>query len=110
MGYTSQIVIAISKEVLARDLIDPHIPLFLKDMDSETDDRLNCVFWELQDWKWYESIYEVQQLEAWFQLMEDAKDNFGVLRIGESDGDTQNWGQPYDFDIYVCRHIDYPRP
>lgn len=110
MEYLSQIVIAVSKEVMVKDLVDPQIPAFLKDMDSYTNDRMNCVFWEFQDWKWHSSISEIQQLEAWFQRMEDAGDSFGVLRVGEEGGDTQTWGEPYDFDIFVNRYIEYPRP
>ena len=111
MGYTSQVIIAIKKEVLARDLINPEIPKAIKDLDGSVNEVLGCVFYEIQDWKWYQSFPEVQAIEDWFNHMEDIdSSDFGAIRIGEDDGDQQTWGSPYDFDIYVNRYLEYPRP
>lgn len=106
MGYTSTIVIAVKKEVIARDLIDPKIPACLKEIEYKANDQIGAVYWELDSWKWYSTYQEVQEIEAWFNSMEF--EDFGAIRLGEDDNDSQAWGSPYDFDMHINRWISHP--
>jgi len=103
MGYRSDILIAVNKKVLARNLIKKEIPDSIGEPTSTTED---AVYYCIYNWKWYDSYPEIRELEAWFDSMED--EEFGVIRIGEDGTDTQEWGQPYDFEIYVNRSLSYP--
>lgn len=103
MGYYSDIVIAIKKEVLIRNLIKTEIPEWLGQPTSTTED---AAYYLISGWKWYDSYPEIQKLKAWFGSMAD--EEFGVIRIGEDNDDTQEWGQPYDFKIYINRSLTYP--
>jgi len=106
MGYTSTIVIAVKKEVIARDLIDPQIPKCLKEIEYKINDQIGAAYWELDSWKWYHTYQEVQEIERWFDSMEF--EDFGAIRLGEDDNDSQTWGSPYDFDICINRWISHP--
>ena len=106
MGYTSTIVIAVKKEVLARDLIKPEIPNCLKEIGHKINKDLDAAYWELDSWKWYSTYAEIQEIEAWFHAMD--WEEFGAIRLGEDDNDSQTWGSPYDFDICINRWISFP--
>lgn len=106
MGYTSTIVIAVKKEVLARDLIKPEIPDCLKEIGHKINEQLGAAYWELDSWKWYSTYDEIQKIEAWFDAMDF--EEFGAIRLGEDDNDSQTWGSPYDFDICINRWISHP--
>ena len=82
------------------------------------------------DWKWYDSYSEIQEIQAWFDWLEDEEENphkpkeyardkdnkpimedcpaFGGIRIGEDSTDIQEWGYPSDFDLYVSVAIQTP--
>ena len=102
MGYRSDIVIAVNKEVLARNLIQKEIPECLGEPEHVTD---KAAYWFIEGWKWYSSYHDVQEINAWFDEL--AHEEFGAMRIGEDD-DTETWGEPYEFDIYLNRSIVYP--
>lgn len=125
MGYRSSICIAIHKSIVVQDLIAPIIPDCLK--DEPWHDINNARYWKLDDWKWYDNYPDVQAIGAFFEALdeiEEIKSNYdtelnpelatitmsvyGALRIGEEDGDNQEWGTPYDYDIYINRSIDSP--
>lgn len=106
MGYTSTIVIAVKKEVLARDLIKPEIPSCLKEIGHKINEQIGAAYWELDSWKWYSTYAEIQEIEKWFDSME--YEDFGAIRLGEDDNDSQTWGSPYDFDICINRWISHP--
>ena len=104
MGYRSDLVIAITKEMLAQDLIEPFIPNVIKELSTSS--TQNAIYYFIEGWKWYESYPEVQEIESWFDTMLDK--DFGAMRIGENDDDIQTWGNPYDFEIYLSRSISAP--
>jgi len=106
MGYRSNVTIAIKKEVLMADLVDPKIPDVLKKLGYQTKEDHPHVYFVIEDWKWYESFPEILDIKAWFASMEE--NEFGAIRIGENDDDVQSWGSPWLFDIYVVREIDHP--
>jgi hypothetical protein len=104
MGYRSDIVIAINKSILAQDLIAPCIPSVIKELNSASTD--DATYYFIEGWKWYDSFPEVQEIEAWFDSMNS--EDFGAMRIGEDDTDTETWGCPYEFEIYLSRSINTP--
>jgi hypothetical protein len=104
MGYRSDLVIAVRKEIIAADLINPTIPAVVKELSWSSTDAARYYF--IEGWKWYDSYPEVRDIEAWFDAM--ALEDFGAMRIGEDDNDTETWGSPYDFEIYLSRSIAAP--
>lgn len=104
MGYRSDLVIAVRKEVIAADLINPTIPAVIKELNFASTEKV--LYYFIEDWKWYSSYPEVQEIEAWFDSMQD--EDFGAMRIGEDDNDTQTWGSPSEFEIWLSRTIDCP--
>jgi hypothetical protein len=104
MGYRSSLVIAVRKEVIAADLINPTIPAIIKELSTASTDR--AVYYFIEHWKWYSSYPEVQAIEAWFETLD--YEDFGAMRIGEDDNDTETWGSPGDFEIWLSRSIDAP--
>ena len=116
MGYRSDIVIGVGKEVLVRHLLSPCIPSALMNEPYTTID--DVVYWRLEGWKWYEGYDEVIEILDFFRLLDNWLDEgvekylnethvslYGALRIGEDDDDMETWGCPGDFDIYLERSI-----
>lgn len=122
MGYSSNLVIAIHKTLLAQDLIAPFIPDALK--KEESTDIGDARYWALSGWKWYDRFPEVKAIEGCFNAM-DAMENvpdgepleggyqpskmvYGAIRVGEDSDDVQSWGDPSGYDIHLNRFIDSP--
>ena len=120
MGYCSEVVIAVRKEILAEDLIHPVIPKELRELSCQVIG--DALYWHLPSWKWYSSYPEIQEIEEFFTMLserepinegadKDSTDTspwFGALRMGEDGNDVQTWGDPYEFDIHVQRFVEYP--
>ncbi len=104
MGYRSNLIIAVKKEIIARDLITQEIPAIIKQLDSTSNEFATYYF--INDWKWYSTYDEVETIEEWFASMND--EDYGAIRMGEDDDDIHRWGSPYDFDIYVSRSLECP--
>lgn len=120
MGYRSNIAIAIHKNIVAEDLINPIIPEALK--KEQHLDYGESRYWFLSGWKWYEGYQEVAAIEAFFNYMDEIVDPiktegtsftyspYGALRIGEDRDDVQVWGDPDEYDIFLDRSINTPFP
>lgn len=106
MGYRSDVVIAITKELWAQHVLLPHIPDALLGGDVERKHKENAVYFIIEGWKWYDSFPEVQEIQEWLDSLEH--DEFGAMRIGEDNNDTETWGAHGDFDIWLSRSISYP--
>lgn len=109
MGYRSDIIIAIKPEVRARHLISSEIPACLMNDNSvvkESHPQTGFFYFRIEGWKWYETYPEIQEIEAWFESMDDSE--FGAMRMGEDNDDNQTWGSPYDFDICLNRYLSCP--
>lgn len=104
MGYRSNLIIAVKKEILAQDLIDPLIPAVLK--NQEHNDHNGVRYWVIEQWKWYGSYPEIQQIEAFFEKL--PVEQFGAVRIGEELNDVQTWGDPWEMGIEVLQSISCP--
>lgn len=114
MGYRSDVRFAMRKEQYLNCQLLNNIPSAIKKLTP-----IICgdaLYWEINDWKWYDSYPEVWEINQWFQWLEEENDLrgkgklgiFGGMRIGEDDGDVQYWGYPGDFDIYLSRAISVP--
>ena len=124
MGYRSQVVLAVGKQVLpqflvsmskspeARALCFSHADRMIKDYD---DDGAMCFFWD--GVKWYDSYECIQAIEAFMDWCEaevigegtdatDASYFFRFARTGEDNDDNEVRGFGYD-DIYISRNIEF---
>lgn len=118
MGYRSDIAIAIHKNIVARDLIDPIIPDALK--DEPYSDEEDTRYWYLSGWKWYQEYSDVTSIERFFDLLNEFELQslnqeethfiapYGAIRIGEDDDDVETWGDPSYYGIYLSRSIQSP--
>ena len=82
MGYRSDVIIAISKEVRARHLLTSEIPKCLLDDASvvkATRDSDGTLYFRIESWKWYDSYEEIREIQEWFDSMDDAE--FGAMRM-----------------------------
>ena len=132
MGYTSTVTFAIRKDVYLKCLLLQNIPKCLQEPDNSITITAHgeAMYWEIHGWKWYESYPDIQEIQAWFDWLEDEEENphkpqeyardkdykhimgncpaFGGIRIGEDNTDIQEWGYPSDFDLYVSVAIQTP--
>ena len=116
MGYRSDVVIAVHKTIVARDLIAPFIPQALRELPYKENDLGR--YWNIGQWKWYDSYSDIQEIEAFFSELESmppvksdgAYDSgvYGAVRVGEDHDDIQDWGSPGDYDIRAFTTINYP--
>ena len=120
MGYYSEIVIAVRKEILTEDLLHPVIPKELKGVEQQVID--DTVYWHIPSWKWYESYSEIAEILMFFELLRERdsinesidKDGidtlpwFGAMRVGEDGSDVETWGDPDHFNINAVHYINFP--
>lgn len=113
MGYRSDVTIGITKVLYLKAVLVNNIPKALEGINKlETEHN---IYWQIHGWKWYDSYPEVMEILAWFEWCEEEsysdetyETHFGALRLGEDYGDSEEWGSPYDFDIYKDHHISSP--
>ena len=113
MGYRSDVTIGITKVLYLKAILLNDIPSALVGVNKIETSR--DVYWQIQGWKWYDSYPEVIEILDWFQWCEGETESdethevhFGALRLGEDYGDSEEWGSPYDFDIYKDHNISSP--
>lgn len=104
MGYRSDLIIAVSNEIILEDMVANTIPKIVKRLDFKL--RGMGTYYRIEGWKWYDEDQNVAALLEWFGSMDE--DKFGVVRVGEDADDIEEWGTPYLFDIYVQTTIDSP--
>ena len=115
MGYRSEVVLAVNKEIMpeflaylatneeARNLVYSHADHL--DQDYEQGGHL-LVSWS--GIKWYESYPEIAVIEKFTCELDadtDKSEMFRFIRVGEDYEDIEQRG--YGFDIHVNRAIDY---
>ena len=132
MEYTSTVTFAVRKDVYLKCQLLQNIPKCLQDTDPciTITAHEDAMYWEIHGWKWYDSYHEIQEIQSWFDWLEDEDENphkpieyardtnnkpimgnrsaFGGIRIGEDSTDIQEWGCPSDFDLYVSVVIQTP--
>ena len=129
MGYRSEVVLAISKDILpqflavleknpkTRDLCFEYVDEVEKNYN---DDGSLLLYWA--DIKWYDSSEEVRTLESFMgkcelgSLFEDevgtSEESFRFVRIGDYDDDIEVRGcgfEESDSAIYLNRSIEFKR-
>jgi hypothetical protein len=137
MGYRSQVVIAIDKEVfISSTVLKKGIPDLLRDGADRTnyaeikDEKVDVLYWAFEDIKWYENYTDIKQV---YELLESLPETivrgtyerisavggeieefplevstWGFIRVGEHDDDVETRGSPCDFELYVNTTIDSP--
>jgi len=69
------------------------------------------LFWE--SIKWYSDYDEISSIENYLGEISDSKRNegfkdpYGMIRLGEEPDDVEINGEPYDFNMYVNRSIEF---
>lgn len=107
MGYRSDVIIALDNKIIFRDLVTQEIPKWIRELPSVKED--NATYYRIDGWKWYYDATEVQDIEEYFDKLESEDEIlFGAIRVGESPDDIQEWGRPYDYDVYVQSSIYSP--
>lgn len=106
MGYRSDIIIGVTKTVVARDLLTDEIPKCLKTIKYITDENSFAVYWEINQWKWYDSSPDVAAITSWLKSLD--QEEYGFIRLGEDDEDIEIRGSPTDFEMYLQKSIDFP--
>jgi hypothetical protein len=124
MGYTSSITIAVRKDIYLKCQLLENIPKSLPNDSSQMSDT--AVYWEIEGWKWDSHFPEVAEIIEWFEWLDDPDENpsivpfvtegrtfykqgtYGAVRLGEENTDIEEWGDPYDFDLFVNAYISTP--
>ena len=113
MGYRSDVTIGMSKVLYLKAVLLNNIPKALENVNKI--EITHNVYWEIQGWKWYESYPEIIEILEWFEWCDGKSEadetyetHFGALRLGEEYGDSEDWGSPWDFDIYKDHLINSP--
>lgn len=122
MGYRSNIIVALHKNIMARNLVTNELPKFFKyEIPQQYEDSF---YWKFEGYKWYESYSDIAEMEAYFiQLAGEAKHTkkcdddcenrahslFGAIRLAEENADdTDEWGNPEAFGIELSSSVDSP--
>jgi len=114
MGYRSQVVLAVSKEVLpqflttlarsseTKDLCFVHAD---KKIDNYDERGGFLFFWDHV--KWYDSYEEMQAITDFMDWCDDENDeDYRFVRAGESMDDNESRGFGFD-DIHITRELSF---
>ena len=122
MGYRSEVVMAVGKELMPHFLavLAKHpalVPMVFKDSDMVEKDydgkETLLVQWSFI--KWYESYHEVDALNSFFdecegdciEEVEEPWEHFRFLRLGEDSNDMVEKGYLHSSDICFHRRISF---
>jgi len=112
MGYTSDVVIGVTKELRDKSIAQGNLPVFFELAGSRSETK-ESVYWSFSGIKWYESIDEILEIIRWLEWCEDENEHhdepaLGAIRLGENCGDVETWGSPWDFGIEVQQTLVSP--
>jgi len=129
MGYRSDVVIALTKEIYLKEKIldDGTFPTLFNDEREVLIESIGAYIWVFEGYKWYAGYEDVDQMTAFLEKLEKEHEltglikpdgskaagartgyPFGFLRVGEDSNDIEEHGQPWDFDIFPNTYISYP--
>lgn len=85
MGYRSQIIIAVAKNVYDTHLALGTVPECLISAEPEsvknvTEDETDAVYWHLDQWKWYDSYPDVKTITDWFEVLDNEEELASLIR------------------------------
>ena len=138
MGYRSQIVIAVAKNIYDHQVIMETVPECLLNHESEVVEGVadvgEAIFWRLDEWKWYEEYPDVKAIIEWFEMLDQEEElavlirpkvaaqwgngpmkiynddmpPYAMLRVGEEKDDIEERGDPSYYDMDVAVEIVSP--
>lgn len=113
MGYRSEVVLAIKKEVLTKALIASQtIPTSFSDKTlwDAIEERGDSIYYVVNQVKWYQGYAEIDAVTAFIRWIEDtlSDEDFGFIRLGEETDDNELLGNPWEFGFGVSREIYLP--
>lgn len=101
MGYRSQVVIAIPKELLKKNVS------LLTDLDGfEIFENKEIYIFSHSHLKWYEEYADVKRV---MDFVKNNSDEVGFVRVGEDSDDIEELGNNYDHEVYAEVSIIVPR-
>jgi hypothetical protein len=107
MGYTSDLCIALKDKVVLEAVLKKNFPRILGDPKScEITEHDGATYYEIFNVKWYEDYPDVQEVDSFLNALED--EDFGFIRAGENNDDTEERGDPAVFELWVDRRITTP--
>lgn len=108
MGYRSDVVIALQRHFLARNLVTNELPSFLLEHPHQIIN--GAAYWNIEQIKWYEEFEDIKEVITYFRTLDAVAtpSPYGAVRIGENIDDIEEFGEPHEFGIYVERYIDSP--
>jgi hypothetical protein len=107
MGYRSDVVIAIKKEVKAKlILLNTKLPELLTDHAEEnTVEADGIIYYEMCGLKWYESFPDVIEVVEFLDTL--SQEDYHFIRTGEETPDVEAYGD-LDSQLYVETYISKP--
>ena len=114
MGYRSEVVLAVNKEIMPEFLAhlatnDEAKTMVFADHDHLDQDYCDeghfLVRWSSIKWYGFPEVHLIEKFISEMDEDEDKSEMFKFVRIGEDYDDVENRG--YGFDIFVNRSIDY---
>lgn len=100
MGYRSQVVIAIPKELLKKNVS------ILTDLEGfEIFQTEETYYFSASRVKWYKGYDDVDRVT---QFVKDNSEEVGFVRVGEDSTDVEEYGNNFDHEIYVNTSINVP--
>ena len=108
MGYRSEVCLRIDKEAITKEQWAEVEKLWPNEIEEVTvTDNESYYHFYAEDVKWYEDCGYKDVDVVMNLIVELDDDEYGMLRVGESPGDIEEYGQPYDFEIYASTTITY---
>lgn len=109
MGYTSRIVVAVTKSYKVTCLLDNNWPSLLSDsyLQKSTD---TLQIFDVPYIKWFREYPDAAELMDFLEYYECEAEEYGELgaiRLGEVDNDSEVFGEPGEFGIEYVRTIKY---
>ena len=99
MGYISEVAIVTAPGVEWPEEVRAELERYAA-IEEDGNRRL----WHHPAVKWYEEFFMATQ--RWLSEMEDDQE-FGFIRLGEDDCDTEIEGSPFSFGVGRSRRIDF---
>lgn len=116
MGYRSDLLIAITKKAYSVASRSTTIPVLLQEFECLSDSGV--LYWKIESIKFYPEYDQVKELQAFFKRLNylnaegetsiNGGPSFGALRLGDDGTDSESWGQPNDFELYIQRELVAP--
>ncbi len=106
MGYRSEVVIALNKTVIAKLVLTGNtLPKLFLYADNQLIN--DCAYYYIfEGIKWYQEYPEIIYINSFLDTLDIA--DFGFIRSGDEVTDIEILGSPYNYDMYLEKHLSYP--